>query len=186
METRLRSWLVCVVITAALLTIVERAHAASSTVVPISAELGTGIAADLFPVTLKLSPENVRLTEPVLLFSDPVRIGMQVRFQAYDHRPQQHIAISETGRASISGRVGFDPTTRQVLLYDARLDFLQFDNKSAVTERLSADLKSAWSAQVTNPIRAELPPHPYLLPFKNNIQDLSYDGKSLTLTLVYE
>jgi hypothetical protein len=178
------AWLLCLVIACTL--IVGRSHAASSTVVPISAELGTGIAGDLFPVTLNLSPGNVYLTEPVLQCLDPVRIAMQVHFQAYDHRPQQNIAISETGRAAISGRLSFDPGTRQVLLYDARLDTLQFDKKSAVTERMSADLKSAWSTQVTNPIRADLPPHPYLLPFRNNIQDLSYDGKSIKLTLVYE
>jgi hypothetical protein len=174
------------VIASTLLAANGRAHAASSTVVPISAELGTGIAGDLFPVTLKLSPENIFLTEPVLLFLDPVRIGMQLRFQAYDNRPQQNIAISETGRASISGRLGFDPNARQVLLYDARLDTLQFDKKSAVTERLAAKIKSTWSAQITNPIRADLPPHPYLLPFKDNIRELSYDGKSIKLTLVYE
>jgi len=47
-------------------------------------------------------------------------------------------------------------------------------------------LKAAWSAQVTNPIRTELPPHPYILPFKNNIQDLSYDGKVINLAISYE
>lgn len=182
----LRAWLLGVMLASSLLGVVGRAHAASSTVVPITADLGTGIAGDLFPVTLNLSPGNVYLTGPVLQFLDPERIGMQVRFQAYDHRPQQNIAISETGRAAISGRLGFDANTRQVLLYDARLDTLQFDKKSAVTERLSATIKSAWSSQVTNPIRADLPPHPYLIPFKNNIQDLSYDGKSIKLTLVYQ
>ena len=181
---RLHTW--TLIATCVLCSITGSVSAASSTIVPISAELGTGIASDLFPVTLKLSPTHVRLTQPSLQFGNPVRIGMQVRFQAYDHRPEQNIAISETGQAAISGRVGFDPVTRQVLLYDAKLDTLQFDSNNAVTDRLSAELKSRWAAQVTNPIRADLPPHPYLLPFRNNIQDLSYDGNSLKLTLVYQ
>lgn len=183
--TKARTWLLYLLIIILPLTSVQTA-AASRTVVRISAELGTGIAADLFPVTLSLSPENVFLTEPVVLFNDPVRIAMQVRFQAYDHRPQQHIAISETGSAAISGRLGFDATAHQVLLYDARLDSLQFDKQNAETSRLTSLLKSAWSRQLLNPIRADIPPHPYLLPFKNNIQDLSYNGKNIELTLVYE
>jgi len=184
MRLRARRLLAAVII--ALLIMPGEAPAAFDTVVPISAELATGIAGDLFPVTLKLSQGNVFLTAPQLLFSDPARISLQVRFQAYDHRPQQNIAISETGHAVISGRLGYDRGTRQVLLYDARIDKLQFDNNNAVTERLSGQLQTAWSSRVTNPIRADVPPHPYLMPFKNNIQGLSYDGKNISLTLSYE
>ena len=174
-----------VLIACSLFLLSAKASAAATTV-PISAELGNSIAADLFPVTIKLTPGSVFLTEPRLLFLDQGRIGMQVRFQAYDHRPEQGIAISELGRAAFSGRVGYDPGTRQILLYEPRIDKLEFDRKSEVTRRLLAQLKSAWSTQVTNPIRAELPPHPYLIPFKNNIQDLVYDGTSINLTISYE
>ena len=169
-----------------LLVISGKTYAAAGTTVPISAELGTSIAADLFPVTVKLTPGNLFLTEPVLLYLDQGRIGMQVRFQAYDHRPAQGIAISEMGRALFSGKIGYDPGTRQILLHDPSINKLEFDHKNDVTQRLLAQLKGAWSTQVTNPIRSELPPHPYLIPFKNNIQDLSYDGKSINLTLSYE
>jgi hypothetical protein len=169
-----------------LMTICARTYAATVTVVPISAELGTSIAADLFPVTVKLTPGNVYLTEPVLLFLDERRVGMQVRFQAYDHRPAQNIAISEMGMAQFSGELGYDPAKQQILLRNPRVDKLEFDRKNDVTQRLLAQLKTAWSAQVTNPIRADLPPHPYILPFKNKIQDLAYDGKMINLTLSYE
>lgn len=162
------------------------AYAATGTTVPITAELGTSIAADLFPVTVKLTPGNLFLTEPHLLFLDERRVGMQVRFQAYDHRPAQNIAISEMGRAVFSGEIGYDPGSRQILLHDPRIDKLEFDRKNDVTQRLLAQLKAAWSAQVTDPIRAELPPHPYILPFKNNIQNVSFDGKVLNVTLSYE
>ncbi len=153
---------------------------------PISAELGSSIAADIFPVTVKLTPGNVFLTEPRLIFLEQGRIEMQVRFQAYDNRPAHDIVVSEMGRAALSGKVAYDPGTRQILLHDPQLDSLEFDRNSEVTQRLLAQLKGAWSMQVTNPIRAELPPHPYLIPFKNNIQDLSYDGKNINLTISYE
>ncbi len=153
---------------------------------PISAELSTSIAGDLFPVTVKLTRGNLFLTEPVVLFRDKGRIGMQVRFQAYDHRPAQGVAISEMGRGVFSGKIGYDLATRQILLYDPEIDKLDFDRKSEITQRMLTQLKDAWNTQVTNPIRAELPPHPYLIPFKNNIQDLSYDGKNINLTISYE
>jgi hypothetical protein len=160
--------------------------AVTTTVIPISAELGTSIARDLFPVTIKLAQGNLFLTEPALLFQDPKRIGMHVRFQAYDHRPHVGVAISEMGRAQLSGTLGYDPGSRQVLLFDPRIDEIQFNNSNDATRRFLAEMQAAWSTQVTNPLRSALPAHPYLLPFRNNIQDLSYDGRSVTLTLSYQ
>jgi hypothetical protein len=169
-----------------LLIISGTAYSATATIVPISAELSTSIAGDLFPVTVKLSTGNLFLTEPVVLFISKERIGMQARFQAYDHRPAQGIAISEMGHAVISGKIGYDPGKRQILLHDPKIDKLEFDLKNEVTQLFLTQLNQAWSAQVANPIRAELPPHPYLIPFRNNVQDLSYDGKNINLTISYE
>jgi hypothetical protein len=160
--------------------------AATSTTIPISAELGTSIARDLFPVTIKLGQGNLFLTEPALLFQDQQRVGMQVRFQAYDHRPQLGVAVSEMGRAQLSGTLGYDPVNRLVLLLDPRIDEIRFDKNNDATRRFLAEMHSAWSTQVANPLRSALPPHPYLLPFRNNIQNLSYDGESITLTLSYQ
>jgi hypothetical protein len=175
-----------VLVAYSLLIISAKTHSAAGTTVPISAELATSIAGDLFPVTIKLTRGNLFLTKPVLLFLDKERIGMQVRFQAYDHRPAEGVAISEMGNAVISGKIGYDPGTRRILLHDPRIDKIKFDQKNEATQRFLSQLKAAWSTQVTNPIRAEIPPHPYLLPFKNNIRDLSYDGKSINLTISYE
>jgi hypothetical protein len=175
-----------VVLIYALLIISGTAHSASETTVPISAELSTSIAGDLFPVTVKLSAGNLFLTEPVVLFLENGRIGMQARFQAYDHRPAQGVAISEMGRAAISGKIGYNLGTRQILLHDPMIEKLEFDRKNAVTQRFLAQMNEAWSMQITNPIRAELPPHPYLIPFRNNVQDLSYDGKNINLIISYE
>lgn len=169
-----------------LLLVAVRINAATVTTVPISAELGTNIARDLFPVTIKLSQGNLFLTEPTLLFLDPQRVGMQVKFQAYDHRPQQGIAVSETGSAQLSGALGYDPVTRQILLLDPRIDNIEFDGNNDATRRFLAAMQAAWSEQITNPLRSALPPHPYLLPIRNNIQSLSYDSKNIVLTLAYQ
>lgn len=175
-----------VVLACCLLHAAGRTYAATSATVPISAELGTSIARDLFPVTIELRQGKLFLTEPALLFLDPRRVGMQVRFQAYDHRPEQGIALSETGSAQLSGALGYDPVNRQILLLDPSIDRIQFDKSNTVTQRFFAEMQAAWTAQITNPLRSTLPPHPYLLPIRNNIQELSYDGKNITLTLSYQ
>ena len=162
------------------------AHSAVDMYVPVSAEMGTSIAGDLFPVALKLTGTNLYLTEPVLQFVDAQRIGMRMRLQAYDYRPEAGVAISETGWAFVSGELGYDPGTREFLLHNPRMDKLEFDRESAVTRRFSNEINAAWSGQVTNPIRTVLPPHPYLLPFRNNIKSLSYDGKTINLAITYQ
>lgn len=161
------------------------AEAAIETSIPISADTGTSIARELFPVAVKLPTGNLYLTDPSLLFLDKQRVGMQIRFQAYDNRPLEGIAISEMGRAVISGKIGYDPSTRQILLHDPHIDKFEFDRQSAVTQRLSTELNAGWSVQITNPIRSDLPPHPFLLPFVGNIKNIFYDGKSINLALMF-
>ena len=159
--------------------------AATGTRVPISAALATGIATDLFPVTVKLDEGNLFLTDPAVLFLENGRVGIQVRVQAYDHRPALGIAISETGQAAFSGVLGYDSGTQQILLSDPKIERLEFDQTNEATQSFLNEIKSAWSAQITNPLRAEIPPHPYMLPFRNNIQNLTYDGNNIILILSY-
>lgn len=168
------------------LLLLNTAHAAFNTAVPVSEESASSIAVSLFPVSLKLERTNLFLTSPQVVFMDSERIGIRAAIQAYDHRPAENVAISETGRAMLSGRVSYDRTTRQVLLHDARVEKLEFDRANAATRRFSRELQSAWSKQVKNPIRTELPPHPYLAPFRNNIDNIAYDGKQISLVLVYQ
>ena len=182
----LRASTLFILIVSSLVTSTGKTYAGIGTTVPVSAESGTSIAANLFPVTVELNNGNLFLTDPVVLFLDDRRIGMRVRFQAYDHRPAQGVAISEMGRALISGELDYDPATRQILLREPAIDKLEFDQDSAVTRRFFAELKAAWAAQVADPMRAEIPPHPYILPFKEHIQDISYDGKNINLKIVYE
>ena len=159
---------------------------AVGTSVPISATLATAIAADLFPVSLKLNKGNLFLTNPVVLFLENGRVGIRVRFQAFDHRPAEGIALSETGQATFSGIPGYDAATQKILLTDPNMDDVEFDHSNDATRNFLQQINSVWSAQVTNPIRAEIPPHPYMLPFRNNIENISYDGRNIILTLSYQ
>ena len=156
-----------------------------ATTVPVSAETATGIARSLFPVTLALGSEKLFLTEPAVVYVDDRRLALEFRLQAYDHRPAQGIAISETGRARVSGEMGYDPKTRQVLLYEPRLDQLLFDRQNDVTRRLQAGVQGAWREQLSNPIRADLPPHPFIAPFREGIQDVFYQKHSIYIQVWY-
>jgi hypothetical protein len=171
--------------TVLLLLITGQAHSELVTRVPISAESGTSIAGSLFPLTITLDHGKLFLTDPTLLFLDDERLGMELRFQAYDHRPQDGIAISETGRTRVSGKLDYDPATRQVLLHAATLDKLEFDRDNEASGKFSSQVRASWSSQVTDPIRSELPAHPYILPIKDNIEDISYDGQNIYISLIY-
>jgi len=177
-----RAWLASVFIGLGLAGLV---HAAFTTAVPVSEQLAGDMAVSNFPVGLALEDFKLLLSDPQVRFLGPERIGLGVAFQAYDHRPAEGIAVSETGRAMLSGRVAYDASARQVLLHDPLLERLEFDRDNAVTRQFAGQLQTAWSERVTNPIRSELPPHPYLQPFKANIADIRYDGSHISLVLVY-
>lgn len=160
-------------------------QAGFGTTVPVSAESATNIARSLFPVALDVGPGKLFLTEPVVIFLDDRRVGLRAHVQAYEHRPEQGVAISEEGDITVSGELGYDLKTRQVLLYSPRLDQLDFENPGEVTKRLRAEVQAAWDAQVSNPIRAEVPPHPFILPFKDGIQDVTYQKQSIYIQVWY-
>lgn len=156
------------------------------TTLAVSAELGTSIAREEFPLTIKMGNTNLFLTKPVLLYVNKQRIAIQVHLQAYDHRPAEGVAVSETGQAQFSGELDFEIATRQVLLHKPKIDKLKFDRDSETTQRLLRELQTSWAEVVTDPLRSDLPQHPYLMPFKENIEDLSFDGNSINLTVVYQ
>ena len=162
------------------------AYAAFNVSFEVSSEMGNRLAAEEFPLTLKLEPERLFVTQPVLIFMDEKRLGISVRFQAYDHRPAENIAISESGDARFSGELDFDSVAHRILLHNPKLDSLQFDRNTPEAMRLAEKIQAAWKAQVSNPLQADIPPHPYVAPFKENIRDISYDGKAITLHIGYE
>jgi hypothetical protein len=182
----LRLGATCLLVSFAALLPVVGANAGFATTVPVSADSATNIARSFFPVSLVAGTGNLFLTDPVVVFIDDRRLGLQVRFQAYENRPEKGIVISEEGQAMVSGEVGYDLENKQVLLYEAKVDELVFDTESNLTERLRADILSMWQAQVTNPIRADLPPHPLILPFKDGIQDVTYEKRSIFIQVFYK
>lgn len=170
----------------AMMVVVDSAHSAFNTTVPVSEQSASSIAVSLFPVAVALERANLFLTNPQVLFLDRQRIAIRASFQAYDHRPDEGVALSETGLAMLSGRVAYDRAARQVLLHDARVERLAFDRDNDTTRHFSRLLLRAWSQEVPNPIRTGLPPHPYLTPIKDNIDNILYDGTHISLVLVYK
>ena len=162
------------------------AWAAFNSVVPISQELATSIASKLFPAGLDLTTGNLLITEPEVVFVDGERLALKARFQAYDHRPDQGIAVSEMGWVQISGGLDFDPVTRQILLHNPSIDALDFDRQNDASASFRSDISDNWSTQMTNPMRADIPPHPYVVLIKDNINDVSYDGQNINVEIVYE
>jgi hypothetical protein len=160
--------------------------AAINSVVPISAELATSIAGKLFPAALDLDTGNLLITEPQVVFVDSERLSLKVRIQAYYHRPDQDIALSEMGWARISGALDFDPETRQILLHNPSIDTLEFDRQNEASRGFRSDIAENWSNQVTNPMRTDIPPHPYIIMFKDNISNVTYDGQNINVEIVYE
>lgn len=161
------------------------AQAQMGTQVDVSQQLATSVAQSLFPITVKLERGNLFLTKPTVAYIDGKRIALRSRFQAYDHRPAQNIALSEMGSAIISGELDYDTTTREILLYNPQIDSLAFDKNNAATELFSSAISSAWSQQVKNPLRSEIPPHPYIVTFKDNIKDITYDGQNINLQIAF-
>ncbi len=178
-----RGWLVLAL---ALALGTATARAAFNTTVPVSQESASNLAVSLFPVSVKLDQTTLFLTNPRVIFLDAERIGVETAIQAYDHRPEEGVAISETGQGMLSGRVAYDRTSGKVLLHDARVERLSFDRENAATRRFSTELRDNWARTITNPVRADLPPHPYLLPFRDNLAEIRYDGKTIDLVLVYD
>lgn len=170
----------------ALMLLGLHANAGFGTSVPISAELATSIARSMFPQGLMLVRGNLLLSDPAVVFVDMKRVAVRMQFQAYDYRPEAGVALSENGRAVLSGEVGWDVLTRQILLFNPRLDELVFDRETTFSGEVRGTIVKAWQDQVSNPVRADLPPHPYILPFEQGIQDISYGSEGIVIQVWYE
>jgi hypothetical protein len=140
----------------------------------------------MFPQTLSLAGGKLFLSEPEVIYVDLRRVAVRMRVQAYDHRPEEGVALSEEGTAVVSGEVGYDMRASQVLLYQPSLDELTFARDTAFSNQIEDAVKRAWTSQVTNPVRAELPPHPYIQPFRQGIQDISYGREGIVIQVWYD
>ena len=161
-------------------------QAQMGTTVEVSQELATSVAQSLFPITVKLDRGNLFLTDPSVAYIDGKRIALQSRFQAYDHRPTQKVAMSEMGSAVISGELDYDTASREILLHNPHIDKLEFDRTNLNSTSFSTAINTAWTEQVENSLRSEIPPHPYVITFKDNIKDITYDGQNINLQIAFE
>ena len=161
-------------------------YAALGTRVPISAETATAMATSAFPLTIDMERGKLFLTEPKVLFRDATTISLQVRLQAYYHRPSKGIALSEKGYAVVAAQPDYDPETQKILLNDPQLISLHFDRDSPASRDFMTVVRTTWATSVTNPIRTDVPPHAYIEPFKPHIYDMIYDGDSIYLELRYQ
>ncbi len=167
-------------------TVAGQKLALAASTVSITQPSATSIASQLFPAGIELTTGKLLITEPEVIFIDAERLAVKVKLQAYDHRPAQNIALSERGWAKLSGRLAFDRDSREILLHNPKMDALEFDRQTAASKNFRADIANNWANQVGNPVRAELPPHPYIVLFRDNISDISYDGEAINVEISYE
>ena len=183
--TRLASTTTITALIAILTT--HAALAAFGTTVPISAELATSIATSLFPQTVPLSENSLYVSNPVVLYASPgpatnpspgtPRLRLQLNVQSLRRQADGTLKASAPGQAEVSGEVGFDATTRQILLINPSIDRLELGPGDPDRQPFRQELDRHWDQQVTNPMRVDLPPHPYLIPFRQGIRDIRLDDQ---------
>jgi len=163
------------------------AVAAFGTTVPISAELATNIANSLFPQTVPLSENSLYLSDPIVLYANPgtatsshptrPRLRLQLNVQSLRRQADSTLKASAPGQAEVSGELGFDAISRQILLINPSIDRLQLGPGDPDGQAFREELDRQWDEQVTNPMRIDLPPHPYLIPFRQGIKDIRLDDQ---------
>ena len=172
----------------ALLLVAQSTFAAFGTTVPISAELATSIANSLFPQTVPLSKNSLYVSDPIVLYPKldtgknstiPVspRLRLLLNVQSLRRQADNSLKASAPGQAEVSGELGFDAITRQILLINPSIDRLQLGPGDPDVNAFRQELDRQWDEQVTNPMRIDLPPHPYLIPFRQGIKDVRLDDQ---------
>ena len=165
----------------------QSAAAAFGTTVPISAELATSIATSLSPQTVPLSENRLYVSNPVVLYANPgtatssnpapPRLRLQLNVQSLRRQADNTLKASAPGQAEVSGELGFDAITRQILLINPSIDRLELGPGDPDRQAFRQELDRQWEKQVTNPMRIDLPPHPYLIPFRQGIKDIRLDDQ---------
>lgn len=177
---------------ASLLLPAVNASAGFGTTVPVTADVATSIAGSAFPQTIALDKNSLYVSEPLATYPDaaattgPRRISLQVNVQILQRQPDQTLVATLPARAQLSGEVGYDRETTQILLINPQIDSLEFDPAETNAEQIRADLNRNWNERITNPLRVDVPAHPYLLPFKQGIRDISFQEQGIVVDVWFE
>ena len=185
---RMKQLISVVAATVLVIAIATRAAlAAFGTTVPISVELATSIAATVFPQTVPLRQNSLYVSNPVVFYANPgtatssnrapPRLRLQLNVQSLRRQADNTLKASAPGQAEVSGELGFDATTGQILLINPSIDRLELGSGDPDRRAFREELDKQWNEQVTNPMRIDLPPHPYLIPFRQGIKDIRLDDQ---------
>ncbi len=157
------------------------------TAIPLPPDVATSIARTQFPMTIPLSGDSLFVSDPVIIYLDPPagsagpgRVGLSVNVQTLHRQPDQSLVASAPGRAELSGELGYDRQTAEILVHRPSIDKLSLDGAQ---ERDS--IAREWRERITDPVRVPLPAHPYLLPFRQGIQDISVEQGSVVIRVLY-
>jgi len=157
------------------------------TAIPLPPDVAVSIARTQFPMTIPLSGGSLFVSDPVIVYLDPPagaagpgRIGLSVNVQTLHRQQDQSLVASAPGRAELSGELGYDRQTAEILVHRPRIDKLSLDG-----EQERDNVAREWRERITDPVRVPLPAHPYLLPFRQSIQDITLEQGSIVIRVLY-
>jgi hypothetical protein len=167
------------------------ASAAFATTVPLSEESANSIASSLFPRAHTLERGRLYISKPLIWYPQPHstglrRVTLRVNLQILEQKPGQPLVATAPGLAEISGELGYDADTMQILLGDPRLDRLDFSVLGSQEAEVTKLIYQEWEREVTNPMRFEPPSHPFLIPFMHGIRNISLEDEGIVIEVVIE
>jgi hypothetical protein len=113
-------------------------------------------------------------------------LRLQLNIQSLRRQSDDSLKATAPGQAELSGELGYDPDTLQILLFNPSVDKLDLDPRDPNRQALQQELNQQWAAQVTNPMRVDLPPHPYLIPFRQGIKDIRLEQQGIVVDVLFE
>lgn len=188
--TRSRLSLTHLVFALCLMLIAAASSAGFATTVPVSAELATNIASSLYPQTIALDKDSLFVSDPIVSYpgagANTERVSLRVNVQILRRQPDESLVATAPGIAEISGEIGYDRQATQILLINPRVDSLTLAPGEPKAPQLRADLLRQWDMKITNPMRVDVPGHPYLLTFKQGIRDITLSDEGIVIDVMFE
>lgn len=148
---------------------------------PLPKTLAETLVSGFFPRSIATEQGSLLLKDPSVLFLDDNRLGLRTDLQS----TASNVGIKDEdiveGAALVSCTIAYDQATAQLLLQAPRLDSLVLYTDDKTAARLRESLQRSWNKQSTDPLRVDLPKHPYLAPFKDGIQDIIVEDEVINV-----